>query len=101
LRESLQVSLSVGSEVQKAHKQAAHEEKCIDTKRSVCDSLEEEPLLYDFAIFHVIRILEDNDARMPEDDPCHRYRPESMHGADGITAYITVTDGFHIGGNRE
>lgn len=101
LRESLQVSLGVGSKIQKAHEQAAHEEKCVDAESPVCDGLEEESLLHHFAILHVVRIFKNDNARVPEDDPGHRDRSEPVHGANCVAAHVTVADNLHISGNGE
>lgn len=99
LCEPLQVTLCVGSEIQEAHEQTAHEEEGVDAESSVRDGLKEKSLLHHLAIFHVVRVFEENDARVPEDNPGHRYRPEPVHGADGVPTHITVADGLHVGAN--
>lgn len=65
LCEPLQVSFGIGPKVEKTHEQTAHKEKGIDTKSSVCDSLEEKSLLHHLPILHIVRIFEDNNACMP------------------------------------
>lgn len=36
---------------------------------------------------------------MSEDNPGHRYRPEPVHGADGVSAHVTVADDLQVGAN--
>lgn len=99
LREPLQVTLGIGSEVQEAHEQTAHEEESVDAEGSVRDGLKEKPLLHHFTILHVVRILEKNDARVPKDNPGHRYRSEPVHCADGVSTHIVVADDLQVGTN--
>lgn len=99
LCEPLQITLCVGSEVEEAHEQTTHEEEGIDAEGSVCNGLKKESLLHHLTILHVVRVLEEYDARVPEDDPGHRYRPEPVHGADSVPTHITVANDFHVGAN--
>lgn len=101
LRQPLQVSLGVGAEVQEAHEQTTHEEERVDAERAVRDGLEEESLLHHSAVLHVVGVLEDHYARVSEYHPGHRYRPEPVYGADGVSAHVTVADGPYVRANGE
>ena len=101
LGQSVQISLGVRSEVEEADEQAAHEEEGVDAEGAVLDRLEEEALLHDLAVLHVVRVLEDDDAGVAEDHPGHRDRPQTVNRADGVATYLALAYHPEVGADGE
>jgi hypothetical protein len=101
LGKPVEVALRVRAEVQEADEEAAHEEEGVDAEGAVLDRLEQEPLLHDLPVLHVVRVLEDDDAGVPEDDPSHRDRAQPVDGADGVATYLALADHPEVGSDRE
>lgn len=101
LRKRLQVSFRIRSKVQKAHEEPAHEEERVDAERSVRDRLEEEFSFHDLSIFHVIGIFKRGDTGVAENHPGHRYRSQTVDGADRVASDLPVADDLHVCTNRK
>ena len=101
LGERLQVSLRVRPEEEEADEQPAHEEERVDAERAVGDGLEEKLPLDDLAVLHVVGELVGVDASVAQDHPRHRYRPETVDGADGVPADLAVADDLHVRADGE
>lgn len=92
LGQPIEIAHGVGSKVQETDEQAAHEEERVDAEGAVLDGLEEELLFDDLAVLHVVRVLEDDDARVAEDDPGHGEGAQAVDRADGVAADLRVAD---------
>lgn len=75
LAQLVQLPLGVRPKVDVRDEEAADEEKSVHAERPVGDGLEKEVLLHLLAHLHVVRVLEDHDARVPQDHPGHAERP--------------------------
>jgi hypothetical protein len=67
----VEVHLGGGAEVEEREKQSADEEEGVDREGGVADGLEEELALHHAAEVGVVRILEDDDARVTQNHPDH------------------------------
>ena len=88
---------------------------------TVCDRLEQKLFLHNFSQLHVIRVFEYNDTcvtfvqrkkkvnvevkddmlseLLTQNNPGHRYSPESMNGRNCIATDSSITDCIKIGHN--
>lgn len=80
---------------------APDEKECVHTVRSVRNGLEEKFLFDHFSQFHIVRVLEHNDARMTQNDPSHRNRTQSMDGRNRIATHRSITDCLEVGNDRK
>lgn len=101
LSKLIQVAFGIWPEVEETDKETAHKEEGVDAEGSVGDSLKKKPLLDHSSEFHVVWVLEDDDASMAQDYPCHRNYPETMNCTYCIPANATIANGSHIGANWE
>lgn len=101
LRQFLQLALGVRPEINVRHQKSAHEEKRIHTVRPICDRLEEEFFFHHLAQLHVIRILENDNARVAQNHPRHRDRAQSVNARNRIAAHASVADRPEIRNHRK
>ena len=71
LSKFIQVAIGICPEVEETDKKTSHEEEGVDAEGSVGDSLKEWILLDHSAELHVVRVLEDDDACVPQNYPSH------------------------------
>jgi len=101
LAQFVQLALGIRAEVDVRDQEATDEEEGVHTEGPIGDGLEEEVLLHLLAHLHVVRVLEDHDARVSQDHPGHAEGSQTMDARYGIGTHIPIADRIEIRYRRE
>lgn len=71
LRQFLQIAFGICAEIDVRDQESTNEEERVDAKCTVCDRLEDEFFFDHFSQFHIVRVFENDDACVAENDPSH------------------------------
>lgn len=83
----IEVHLGGGAEIEEREQQTADEEKGVDREGGVADGLEEKLALHHAAEVGVVRVLEDDDARVAQDHPDHAQEAQTVDWRQRVTTH--------------
>lgn len=95
-RELFKFSFRIRSKIDEADQEAGDEEERVDTEGAISDCLEEKLLLDNLPEFHIVGVLEGNDASVPENDPSHRQGSDAVNAWNRVAANRLITNRLKV-----